>query len=297
MVVPRGRVLLADYPPGATFGPRTLVDFELVWLLSGSAEWVTRSIGAGGAVRSEETHRLRPGMMALARRGQEDTYRWDRERPSSHAYVHFTVTELGSLPAPEEWPAVRDLSEAPILEGLSDYLVRLAGLESEAAWHRSDEIVRLLLDLFVTGPLPPESQRWPPHIGGVLTYVDVAWVDGMRIVSAAELAEAARVSPGHLFRLFREAYGCGPIRALEIVRLARAAVSLQRSNASIAEVSGASGFVNPYHFSRRFSELYGVPPGAFRRSPQPPDPLGPVRHTPLLPVVHRLMNTGSRPRS
>lgn len=284
--------MLADYPPGATFGPRTLIDFELVWLLTGSAEWRSRTVDATGAVRSEETRRLRPGMMALARMGHRDSYQWDRDRPSSHAYVHFSILDFGSLPAPEDWPAVRDLSEAPILEGLSDYLVRLAGLESDAAWRRSDEIIRLLLDLFVSGPLPPESQRWPPHIGGVLTYVDGAWADGMRIVSAAEMAEAARVSPGHLFRLFREAYGCGPVRALEIVRLARAAVSLQRSNASIAEVADVSGFANPYHFSRRFTELYGLPPGTFRRVSQPPDPLGPVRQTPLLPVVHRLMNTG-----
>ena len=30
---------LAYYPPGATYGPRTLTDFELVWLRTGSAQW------------------------------------------------------------------------------------------------------------------------------------------------------------------------------------------------------------------------------------------------------------------
>src|SRR5436190_7225761 len=30
---------VAVYPPGATFGPRQLEDFEFVWLLQGTAEW------------------------------------------------------------------------------------------------------------------------------------------------------------------------------------------------------------------------------------------------------------------
>jgi len=30
---------VAVYPPGATFGPRVLPDFEFVWLLQGTAEW------------------------------------------------------------------------------------------------------------------------------------------------------------------------------------------------------------------------------------------------------------------
>ena len=30
---------VAVYPPGATFGPRRLPDFEFVWLLQGTAEW------------------------------------------------------------------------------------------------------------------------------------------------------------------------------------------------------------------------------------------------------------------
>ena len=36
---------LAGYPPGACYGPRTLADFELVWLVAGSARW--RSVGGG----------------------------------------------------------------------------------------------------------------------------------------------------------------------------------------------------------------------------------------------------------
>ena len=75
---------------------------------------------------------------------------------------------------------------------------------------------------------------------------------------------------------------------LELVRLSRAAVLLQRSNASLAEVADATGFANAYHLSRRFRAAYGVPPGRFRRTLPGADPLGPVREAGLLPLAQAL---------
>ena len=113
----------------------------------------------------------------------------------------------------------------------------------------------------------------------------------LRVLSADELAEAAGVSVGHLFRVFRAEYGCGPIRAIELVRLARSAVALQRSNASLGVVAAQHGFANAYHFSRRFAQAYGMPPGAFRRQRLSPDPLEPVRQARLISFAAPLLST------
>ncbi|GAA2107641.1 hypothetical protein GCM10009841_27770 [Microlunatus panaciterrae] len=291
-VVTRSRVLVADYRPGSSYGPRLLTDFELVWLLEGSAVWRSQQLDAAGAVLAEDSQLLRPGMIALARAGTRDSYQWDRDRSSRHAYVHFQVLELGALPPAADWPTVRQLSGIPILQGLSSYLLELAGSESEAARRRSDEMVQLLLDIFVTGPLGPGFPQLPGHVAEVVEYVRRVWsTSGMRIVTADEIAEAANVSVGHLFRLFRDSYGCGPVRALELVRLARAAVSLQRSNATIAEIAERSGYSNPYHFSRRFAQVYATPPGAFRKGSSGADPLAPLKESRLLPMAHLLLNT------
>ena len=113
-----------------------------------------------------------------------------------------------------------------------------------------------------------------------------AWSSGsLRILPAAELAVAAGVSPGHLFRVFRAELGCGPARALELVRLARSAAMLQRSNASLPAVAAQHGFANAYHFSRRFSQAYRMPPGTFRTLGLGPDPLEPIRRAGLLPFA------------
>ncbi|WP_107291932.1 helix-turn-helix domain-containing protein [Streptomyces ambofaciens] len=55
---------------------------------------------------------------------------------------------------------------------------------------------------------------------------------------------------------FRDAYGCGPARAFELVHLARAALALQRSNLSLAQIAAEYGLSSPYHCSHRFAATY-----------------------------------------
>lgn len=294
-VLAGSRVQLADYRPGDSFGPRRLHDHEFVWLVRGSAVWTVTD----AEVTTE--HRLTPGQVALARSGTVDSYQWDQRRPSTHAYVHFSLDRPAGLPPPADWPAVHGWAGQPLLEGLCRYLVELSGLDSPAARSRTDELLGLLLDVFVTGPLPDRQAALPPALAALADHVQSRWsadLAGPAALDITELSAAAHVSPGHLFRLFREAYGCGPARALELVRLASAATSLQRSNATIAEVARACGFANPYHFSRRFSSAYGSPPGAYRRLGAGPDAWAPVRAAGLLPLAHAILRPAgvSQPR-
>src|SRR5215203_2036804 len=91
---------VAIYPPGATFGPRRLEDFEFVWLLQGTAEW---RYGQGGIA-------LGPSSLLLGRPGMTDSFLWDRNRPTRHGYLHFQLDERpATLPDPARWPLVRAL--------------------------------------------------------------------------------------------------------------------------------------------------------------------------------------------
>jgi AraC-like DNA-binding protein len=286
-VLTTGLVQVADYPPGSSFGPRRLGDYEFVWLLAGSAVW---SVSEPTSDTEPRELRLTQGVLALARSGTIDSYRWDEAQPSRHAYVHFSLIASADLPSETSWPPVRSLAANPLLQGICGYLVSLAGQDSSLARARSDALVGLLLEAFVRDPQIDGTVVLTPQVAAVVQHVRDRWSrDGIRALDAGELAAAASISPGHLFRVFRQQYGCGPARALEQVRLARAAVQLQRSNATIAEVSRLSGFANPYHFSRRFSAVYGTPPGAYRRLTPGPDPLEPVRVGGLLPLAHALL--------
>ena len=94
--------------------------------------------------------------------------------------------------------------------------------------------------------------------------------DGLVPVAREELAAAASVSVGHLSRLFRAEHGCGPARALELVRLARGLVLLRSGSMSVKEVGAAVGFADQYHFSHRFRAAFGLSPSAYRAAGPPP---------------------------
>ncbi len=285
-----GVVQVIDYAPGSSFGPRRLVDHELVWLLAGSATWTVHRPGARADLVGQAPLTLRPGTLLLAPSGVTDSFRWDPEHPTRHVWAHLRVDDPGALPDPAGWPLTRDLAVHPVLDGLCRYLVDLAAQPLPDARRRSDQLLALLLDLFVRGPLaeaPPPAV--PPLVATAVEAARRIWTsEGIRLVEVDELARAANVSVGHLHRTFRRHHGCGPAHALELVRLSRAAVMVQRSNASLAEVATATGFANAYHLSRRFRAAYGVPPGTYRRSRPDADPLGPVRDAGLVAVANLL---------
>jgi AraC family transcriptional regulator len=86
-----------------------------------------------------------------------------------------------------------------------------------------------------------------------------------RPLSLQDLAAGACISTGYLSRVFRQHYKIGPPSAFELLRLARAATLLARSNLSAAAVAHHRGLANPDHFSRRFYRSYGQPPGLSAR--------------------------------
>jgi AraC family transcriptional regulator len=262
---------VAVYPPGATFGPRRLDDFEFVWLLQGTAEWRY----------DQDSIALGPNRLLLARPGIEDSFVWDRSRPTRHAYLHFRLAgRLAWLPDPARWPLVRTLPDDDPLRPLLRWLLGLGEDRSGDRQGTVDQALGLLLTLFVRGPLPDRDEQFPPHLDTLLEFVRRAWSPPTptRALSLQELAAGACISTGYLSRLFRQHHGIGPVAAFELLRLARAATLLVRSNLSVGAVAEDCGFANPYHFSRRFHRVYGQPPGRYRRAgagtrPAPSDPL------------------------
>ena len=152
-------------------------------------------------------------------------------------------------------------------------------------------MVTLLVDLYVTGPLAAAEPALPPQVAAAVDRVRSAWTsDGMRIVPVEACARRSVSPPGTCTGLFVIDYGTGPARCFELIRLARGAVALQRSNSGLAEVARLVGFTNPYHFSRRFRQAYRCPPGRYRGTAEPVDPLEPLRGGGLLSLAGRLLS-------
>jgi AraC-like DNA-binding protein len=79
------------------------------------------------------------------------------------------------------------------------------------------------------------------------------------------LARDAHMSAGHLSRQFRLAYGESPYSYLMTRRIERAMALLRRGDLSVTEVCFEVGCASLGTFTTRFTELVGMPPGAYRR--------------------------------
>ncbi|MGY1751623.1 helix-turn-helix transcriptional regulator [Blastococcus sp. SYSU D01042] len=80
------------------------------------------------------------------------------------------------------------------------------------------------------------------------------------------LARGAAMSAGHLSRAFRAAYGESPYAYLMTRRIERAMALLRRGDLTATEVCFAVGCSSLGTFTTRFTELVGMPPGAYRRA-------------------------------
>lgn len=248
----------ALYPAGSRIGPRLLEDFELVLVVTGSAELVL----------GDRRETLLPGSWVLARPGDRDTYAWDRTTVSRHLYVHFDLAPAVDVTG---WPHVRHWPGETVLAAQFRRLVRLGadGDDQEReAWSTAVRLGLGALVAVVVGDAVPgrATARTPDDpVRRAVAHVRDRWdAGGLVPVSREELAAAAGVSVGHLSRLFRAEHGCGPARALELVRLARGLVLLRSGSMSVREVGAAVGFADQYHFSHRFRSVFGRSPSAYR---------------------------------
>jgi len=250
---------IAAYPPGASFGPQLLYDFEFVWLLEGTA---TAKLDA-------TTIPVTSDLILLVRPGMTCRYDWDRERRTVHGFFHFSFDYSSpDWPPLKDWPLTRKLAPDDLLRPLSRYVIGLAQSSAPDRAALLENAVTLMLRAFLSGhsALAPEALgKVPPAVEKALAAIRRSLAfDPPQVLTLPELAHAAHVTPEHLCRLFRRHLQLGPLECASLARLERAASLLVRSNLSVKEIATATGFVSPYHFSNRFRAIYGVSPRDYR---------------------------------
>ncbi len=259
---------LATYPPGATYGPRLLRDYEFVWIIEGNAEyrWGSTTVPApAGSVLL-----CRP----LPAPNETDFFRWDTQQRTRHGFFHFNITSVpAGWPLQNEWPLVRAPLEGDILAPMFRHLLSFKPTDPAPSpmqrmlWETT--VAHLLL-CYVTGQtsaadvpsaaLPDAVEKAVRHIVRRLD------ADAAARIDLEELADVACVTREHLCRLFKSATGRTPVETVRRARIDRAAILLSRSNYSIAEIARLCGFSSPFHFSRCVKQAYGHSPTELRRS-------------------------------
>ena len=256
-----GSAGIAAYPPGATFGPRVLYDFQFVWLIEGN---ITASFDG-------QEFPVLPDTILLGRPGMTDHYDWDRERRTILAYLHFSFDySAPEWPPLKEWPLTRRLAANDILRPLFRYAIGLAQSSAPERGQLLESTVTLMLHCFLAGQTavaPEPFVKLPTAIERALSAIRRALAhDPPLSITLESLARAGHVTAPHLCRLFRRHLNLGPLECAGLARLERAASLLVRSNLAVKEVADATGFVSPYHFSKKFKTVYNVSPRDYRRS-------------------------------
>ncbi len=248
---------VATYPPGASFGPRRMRDWEFVWLMQGDAEyqWGDTNVAAP------------EGSLVLCRPGATDAFQWDPRRRTRHAFVHFGVERVpDGWPEWCDWPLVREGQEDDILRPLFRHLLTWTeGGDAE----QCRLTLMTMLTAFRTGQRAtgnPAREVWPPAVEAACAFITARLDDDPAApLPLPALAAHACVTPEHLCRLFKAALGRSPAETVRLARLDRAATLLARSNYSVGEIAALCGFASPFHFSRRFKDAYGQSPSDLRR--------------------------------
>jgi AraC family transcriptional regulator len=88
-------------------------------------------------------------------------------------------------------------------------------------------------------------------------------------VSLEYLAGLCGLSAPHFARLFKRSAGMTPYQWFIHRRLAHAKYLLETGEAPLPEIALACGFADQSHFTRTFSRIIGVSPGAWRRLDRP----------------------------
>jgi AraC-like DNA-binding protein len=88
-------------------------------------------------------------------------------------------------------------------------------------------------------------------------------------LDVAALARAARLSPAHFSREFKQAFGESPHQYLLNRRLERAAALLRSTDRSVADVCLTVGLRSVGSFTTSFGRMFGMSPTAYRAAHPP----------------------------
>jgi len=105
------------------------------------------------------------------------------------------------------------------------------------------------------GLAPWQIRRVREHIATNLT----------QSLPVAQLAELARLSPGHFTRAFRSSFGMAPHAFIIGERIEKAKRLLLESEAPICDIALSCGLADQAHLTRLFTRREGLSPAAWRR--------------------------------
>ena len=102
----------------------------------------------------------------------------------------------------------------------------------------------------------------PEKLKNVIHYIRRNYT---RKITLRELSDFCGITPWHLIRLFRLAYGTTPVNYINNLKILHSKELLHKTGLPIKKIAGEIGIDDPYYFSRLYHKMMGEYPTAFRK--------------------------------
>ena len=222
--------------------------------------------GEGTAVLGNETYALGAGSVFSYTPTMHCEMRTKQERPMVKYFLCFAGGSAAkSLARAELVPGkVRRLSAHGEIRNVFEDLIR----EGQHAGTHTREICGLLVELLVLKlAATVEETRAAGGLARENFLRCKALVDAQaeRLVTLEDIAEAVGLDTSSVCRLFRRFQGTSPYQYLLRRKMNLAAEYLVETGGLVKEAALRVGFADPYHFSRCFKAVHGVPPRSMQQ--------------------------------
>lgn len=182
-------------------------------------------------------------------------------------WMHFAgsaAPELAARLTGKTAQPVRSLgTDVRLTAGFTELIIAAAAASTEGARLRVDSAAYSLIGLMVERLESPDPSS---EGSGVAMASLTTWIlDHLDApVTLSDLVRVSGWSSAQLTRLTRRELGLSPMQYVTRLKMRHAERLLRDSELTVGAVARMIGFDDPLHFSRRFSQLVGRSPSAFR---------------------------------
>lgn len=100
------------------------------------------------------------------------------------------------------------------------------------------------------------------YIQSAVSFIEEHYMDN---ISIEHMAAALNLDRSYFSKLFKKMTQKNPQEFLIQYRINKSCEFLRATNMTIAQISSSVGYANPFHFTRAFKKVMGIPPEQWRR--------------------------------
>lgn len=247
---------------GQQWGPESREYFILLQVLSGK----------GRIQIGQKTYPAVPNDVFLFYPGDHVCYYSDQSAPLEYTWVGFKGGDAQMLLAQTEFSHLKPMLHFPGDVPFSNDLQELYTYHGP----RSVDSVRMIACLYrFFGDLLEGAQKKKIKTDSTQVVlenaIDYITQNYAQPLTLQELADAVCVSPSWLYRSFIRYLHISPMRYLSEYRIEQSMILLRDPSLSISSVAYATGFRDPFYFSKVFKSMKNCSPTAFRDQNRKPE--------------------------